>query len=104
MIAKPDNPRVQVLIRMRPEDKHRIREAARAESLSVSAYMTRAALAMIQAPSTPALPSNASDAIAALVALGHSQIEAQRMVRAALSHNPAGTPEELIEAAYRREQ
>ena len=64
--------RCQILIRMRPEDKSRIKAAARAESLSMSAFMTRAALAMARKPAvgTESVPSDAVAGLELLQLLG----------------------------------
>ena len=104
MIAKPDNTRVQVIVRMDPDAKERITQAAHRAGQSVSTYMTRAALALAAQPaSTTGLPQAAEDATAALMALGLPQRDAEAKVKHALTQNPQGTADELVALAFRRE-
>jgi len=63
---------------------------------------TEALDAAITEPKHAGLSDQASEAIAALTALGEAPLDAERMVRRALKGEPElGTPDAIIEAAYR---
>ena len=98
------NDKRQVIVRMTAEHKARIRAAAQRDGLSMSAYLTRAGLALANgAGSTldaPADTPQAADAVAALVATGLTTDEARRRVCQALTAQPEATTEQLVALAF----
>jgi len=88
---------------MMPRDHETIRRAAADRRLSVSAFVSTAALAACRAslpPATETLDDEAETALAALTQAGLTAAEAKRRIQGALRANPHAAADALVAAAF----
>ena len=91
--------RVAIPVRMSAADRERIRKAAKARRMSMSAFVLDSALRAVG--HRRVWGQEAKDAIAALVGLGYAEGDAENAVGQALEAQPAAGADEIVQVVMK---